>query len=164
MRNAELRKQYDIIKSLIEGTSAATSGNLRLQRHWGNYTCVLVAGLLENSVKEVYGEFIRNTMTNGRNHQLVARYATSRLGEAQNPKAERFIQTANAFNLEWGRELEIGLLSSNSPFKNAIDSVMETRHRIAHGKNTSISLAHVKEYLEKAAKVIDFIESQCDRN
>ena len=60
--------------------------------------------------------------------------------------------------------MEIGLLSSNSPFKNAIDSVMETRHRIAHGKNTSISLAHVKEYLEKAAKVIDFIESQCDRN
>ena len=145
MRNAELRKQYDGIKSLIQKTSSATKDNLSLQSHWGNYICVLAAGLLENSLKEVYGEFIRNTTTNAKESQAVARYATSRLEGIQNPKAERFIQTARAFNQEWGRELEDSLLRSNALLKNAIDSIMDNRHRIAHGKTTTISVVRMKE-------------------
>lgn len=41
---------------------------------------------------------------------------------------------------------------------------MKNRHAIAHGKNTSISVAQVEKYFEKCVEVIDFIENQCSGN
>lgn len=164
MRNNELRKQYDAIQSLIQNTSCATKGNINLQNHWGKYICVLTAGLLENSIKEIYGEFIRNTAANAPNSQAVAKYAAANLERIRNPKSQRFVQTAQAFSDVWSRELQTHLNESNGHRKNAIDSIMNHRHRIAHGKNVTISLAQVTEYLKTASEVIDYIESQCDRN
>ena len=164
MRNAELRKQYDGILSLIQSTAAATSGNITLQTHWGKYICVLTAGLLENSIKEIYGEFIRNTAANSKNSPAVAKYAASTLAIIQNPKAERFVRTARSFSDEWGRQLQTYLNDANGQRKNAVDSIMDNRHRIAHGKNATISVSRMAGYLKTAAEVIDFIESQCDGN
>lgn len=156
-------RQYNRIQSLIGRTSAASGEDVNLQIHWGNYLCVLTAGLLESSIREIYGEFVRNTATSPRNSQ-VARYAVSRLEGIQNPNAERFIQTARAFNDEWGQELENYLNLNDSQRKNAIDSIMSNRNQIAHGRNANISVARVKEYLQKAVEVIDYIEWQCDGN
>ena len=164
MRNTELRKQYASIQSLVQNTSVATGGNINLQNHWGKYICVLTAGLLENSIKEIYGEFIRNTATNAKNSQAVAKYAAARLESIRNPKSGRFVQTAQAFSEVWGRELKTYLNESNGHRKNAIDSIMDNRHRIAHGKNVTISLTRVTEYLKTASEVIDYIEWQCDGN
>ena len=164
MRNAELRKQYDSIQSLIQNTATATSGSITLQTHWGKYICVLTAGLLENSIKEIYGELIRNTAANSPNSQAVAKYAASALARIQNPKAERFVQTARSFSDEWARQLQTYLNDANGQRKNAVDSIMDNRHRIAHGKNATISLSRMTGYLKDAAEVIDFIESQCHGN
>jgi hypothetical protein len=45
--------------------------------------------------------------------------------------------------------------------KDAIDSIMANRHQIAHGKDVGITVARVKEYLEKVVEIVDFIEVQC---
>lgn len=162
MRNVELRKQYDSIQSLIQNTATATSGNITLQTHWGKYICVLTAGLLENSITEIYGEFIRNTAANSPNSQAVAKYAASALARIQNPKAERFVQTARSFSDEWGRQLQTYLNDADGERKNAVDSIMGHRNRIAHGKNSTISVSQMTKYLKNAAEVIDFIELQCN--
>ncbi len=54
------------------------------------------------------------------------------------------------------------LFEDDSSLKDAIDSIMNNRHRIAHGKHTSISVTRVREYIEKSVKVIEFIEAQCN--
>ena len=82
------------------------------------------------------------------------------LERIQNPKAEKFVETAGAFKKAWGEELSL-FFKENAEVKEAIDSIMANRHRIAHGKNTSVSLAMVKEYLKNSVKALDFIERQC---
>ena len=78
-----------------------------------------------------------------------------------NPNATRYVETARAFDQRWASELEVFLDNDGAVRKSAIDSIMANRHQIAHGRNTSISVARVREYLDKAVEVIEFIEMQC---
>ena len=77
----------------------------------------------------------------------------------QNPKAQRFVETAKAFNPQWGEDLESFL--NDSGRKDAIDAVISNRHQIAHGRYSGITLVRVKDYLENCVQVIEFIERQC---
>ena len=78
------------------------------------------------------------------------------------PKASRFLEVTKAFSEEWGQRLESYLNSGQGERRDAVDSIINNRHLIAHGKNTSISVVRVREYLEKAIEVIEFIETQCN--
>ncbi len=51
-------------------------------------------------------------------------------------------------------------MQQNGP-KEAIDSIMANRHRIAHGRDSGITVARVREYLDKSVEVVEFIEAQC---
>ncbi len=154
MKNREFKKQYQRIDNLIKSTFDSTDDNFELQGHWGRYLCILAAGFLENAINEIYNEYILNSSS-----PHVASFAIRHLKKIQNPKASKFVETAYAFNKTWGEELE-KLYEDNSELKDAIDSIMSNRHQIAHGKQTSISVGRVDEYLKKCIKTIEFIENQ----
>lgn len=158
MQNAELNKQYRQIQRLIEDTQKSCGDNLELHGHWGKYICVLAAGFLENAISEVYMNFVASSAS-----PAVSNFTQRALEKIQNPKSSRFVEIARSFKKEWGEELEIFLDSGNDR-KNAIDSIMNNRHAIAHGKNSSISVIRVKEYLERSVEVIEYIEKQCGEN
>lgn len=155
MVNRELNRQLQIIQCLIESTSLSTADNIELQGHWGKYLCVLAAGFLENAISVIYVELASRSSA-----PHVASYASRMLEKIKNPKAEKFVDTARAFNKSWGEELSV-FFEENAEIKGAIDSIMTNRHLIVHGKNTSVSLAIVKEYLKNSVKALDFIERQC---
>ena len=156
MRNRELVRQLQSPKSLISRTDVATWQNIELQGHWGKYLCVLTAGFLENAHREIYTEFVINAAS-----PPVANFASATLENVQNPKSQRFVETAGAFNSKWADDLGRFLDGDAQARRNAIDSIMANRHLIAHGRNTSISVVRVKDYLDRCVEVIEFIEAQC---
>ena len=158
MRNNELRRQRQRLQNVIQETENATAQNLELQSHWAKYICVLSAGFLENAIKELYSEFARRTVS-----QPLSNFVESNLSSISNPKSKRFLETAGAFKSEWKDELENFL--NDEGRREAIDSIMNQRHLIAHGKlhNSNITIVQIKDYLSKAVEVLEFIETQCDR-
>ena len=60
------------------------------------------------------------------------------------------------------RLLEAFLDENDGRRRNAIDSIMNNRHLIAHGRSSSISVARVREYFTAINEVADFLERQCD--
>jgi hypothetical protein len=153
--NAELNKQYKKLSELIKNTNSYSKEDLELQGHWGKYLCVLVSGFVENAISAVYIDFVSQAAS-----PHVSQYTLKSLEAIQNPKAQRFINVASQFKKEWGVELET-YFKENPDIKNAIDSIMQNRHLVAHGKSTSISVSRVSEYLEKSIKLIEFLEAQC---
>ncbi len=95
-------------------------------------------------------------------YSRVTRYVSRRLRRVRNPNAEEFIQTAVHFDSQWQTEL-VEFLAQDARPKEAINSIMSLRNNIAHGGNQSISPRQVKDYLESSVKVLEFIETQCDR-
>ena len=152
--NRELTQQHQKLRALARKAGEASLNDFELLAHWAKYLCVLVAGFLENSLTEVYSEFVTDSSS-----PAVARFATTMLGNIQNPKAQRFVEIAGAFDDEWRAELELFIASNGR--KEALDSIMANRHQIAHGENSGITLARVNQYLEKCIEVIDFLEAQC---
>lgn len=155
MRNLRLVSQLDSLRSLLAVTGTATGGNIELVGHWGSYLCVLTAGFLENALREVYGEFVRNTAS-----PQVARFAAGRLERISNPKAARFVETARSFEPAWADDLEAFLNDDGGRRRNAIDSIMNNRNQIAHGGGVQVSVGRIQEYLPGCIQVVDFIEGQ----
>jgi hypothetical protein len=152
--NREIGRQKQRLDDIFQKTHAATNQDAEIQAHWAKYLTVLTAGLLENAISEVYKDYV-GASSNPR----VAKYASSVLDRIQNPKCDRFVEVARAFDSSWAEAL-ITYTSSNGT-KEAIDSIMNERNHIAHGKDSSISLARIREYYDASLKVIEFIENQC---
>lgn len=153
MENFEVTRQIQRLHDLLGKATQASSDDISLQGHWARYLCVMVAGLVENGLKEIISEYINN-----KTHKPIANYATSYLTKFQNPKAEKVMELVGLFKSEWRKELEIFL--SNDGRKDAIDSIMNNRNQIAHGKDVGITVVNVKTYLNKIISTLEFIEAK----
>ncbi|PZO41986.1 MAG: hypothetical protein DCF17_09790 [Shackletoniella antarctica] len=156
MINHEVNRQIQSLKFLLKKTSQISGDDSEVQSHWAKYICILSAGLLENSIYEIYREFVENASS-----KPVSNFATATLYKIQNPNATRFIEISRSFNPLWADELEKYL--SEDGRKEAIDSIIANRHKIAHGKPSNISLSRIREYLEKSIQVLSFLEEQVKR-
>jgi RiboL-PSP-HEPN len=157
MKLQVLSSQIQRLHWLISQANELNADQLELRAHWARYICVLSAGFLENAHIDVYSQYARSCST-----PAVADYVESTLRKIQNPKAKRFEETAKSFNKAWEENLTIFLGSQGR--REAIDAIMSNRHLIAHGKDSGITLARLKEYLSKSVEVVEFIENQCNFN
>ena len=149
-----LSSQHQRLIWLISEADKFEADKIELRAHWARYLCVLASGYLENALKEIYGRYARS-----RSDPAIANYVERSLNRIQNPKAKRFVETASAFNKEWEESLRSFLELDGK--KEAIDAIISNRHRIAHGQDSTITLAQVRDYLAKSEEVVEFIEGQC---
>jgi hypothetical protein len=152
MKNGEISRQIQSLEALIKKAAASTK-DVELLSHWARYLCVRTAGLVEKGIQEIYTEFVERTSA-----PQAANYARSRLKTIQNPNASKITVVAHSFDSHWAVALETFLLEEGR--KDAIDSIMANRHKIAHGENVGITIVRISEYFEKAIEVLEFIESQ----
>ncbi|NJN67634.1 MAG: hypothetical protein HC884_13435 [Chloroflexaceae bacterium] len=131
----------------------ALSWDAELQSHWARYLCVLVSGFIETSVRAIYLQYAEK-----KSDPYVASYVESQLSRFQNPRMERIIQLASAFNPRWGNELRTSVADE---LKDAVDSIVILRNKIAHGESVGVTYTRILEYYQKANKVIDLLIKQC---
>lgn len=154
LKSRPLLSQKQRLDWLVDQASCFQGEQLELQAHWARYLCVLAAGFLENALTEIYSRYAKVSA-----NTQVSNYVEAALGKIQNPKSNKFLDTARSFDRGWEESLSIFI--SDEGRGDAIDAIMANRHLIAHGKDSNISLARVKEYLKKSIEVVDFIEAQC---
>jgi hypothetical protein len=157
MRNLELRRQLDALNALI-AKSEDFGEDLELLGHWGRYLCVLAAGFLENALRELFANHVRQ-----RADPQIARFAQKALERLTNPKADKFVTTAERFDPAWGRVLKDYLAEDDGRRKNAIDSLMANRNVIAHGRGAGISVSRVRAYLKDSVQVLGEPRRDCRR-
>lgn len=155
MYSPNLASRLDSLKSILDNTEAATSGNIELIGHWGRYICILTAGFLEIALRELYSEFAKSSSS-----PQVARFASQVLARISNPKAWRFVETAKSFDPGWADELKGFLDADGGRRRDSIDSIMNNRNQIAHGGNAQVSVGRIREHLPNCIQVIEFIECQ----
>lgn len=154
MNNRELSRQLQILKNLFDKSKALPGEDIEMLSHWARYLCVISAGFLENSLSEVYVDFSARASS-----PHVAGFTRIALSRIHNPKTGTFIEITASFNKSWGESLE--LFVEENGRKEAINAIMTNRHKIAHGKDSDISLHRLRDYLNRAIEVVEFIENQC---
>jgi hypothetical protein len=151
MQNRELSRQHQALVGLFARVDVACGDDIEMRSHWARYLCVLSAGFVENGVKEVL-----TTYAEGAAGRPIANYAAFHLRQIQNPKTYRLLDIAGTFRPDWRDKLEAFVDVDGR--REAIDSIMQNRHQVAHGQQSSVTLVRVKEYLTKAVAVISYLE------
>lgn len=117
------------------------------------YLCVLVAGFLEQAVIEIALEHIRTHA-----HDSVLRYAEGRLRRFTSANAQNVIDLLGSFDPDWRLDLEAYVVDQH---KAAVNSVVDLRHTIAHGRFTGLTLTRVLSYYNLVKQVVDHCVNLC---
>ncbi len=152
MRSIEVVRYQQRLDNLFS-KAGTLSTDIEVQAHWARYLCVLVSGFIEMAVRETYSQYARNKAA-----PYVANFVDGRLRGFQNPNMERILQLTRLFSPQWEEHLRNSI--EGEP-KDAIDSIVANRNRIAHGEDVGITYVRIKSYYESAIKVVEVIEEQC---
>lgn len=121
------------------------------------YLCIISNGHIEESLRIIYGQYTENKSS----HQNITNYVSKDLGNFRNPNAQKILDLAGSFSLEWRKELELFLTEE---MKDSINSIVNIKNTLVHGRNSSISHHNLKKYWENTIRVLDFIDHQCKKS
>ena len=124
-----------------------------LLAHWSRYLCILVSGYLEESIRTIFREYSRS-----KSSPYVANYVETKLDSFQNPKMGLILKLNGSFNQKWQKDLEEAV---EDEIKDSVNSIVNVRNQVAHGKNVGITPSILKNYYKNAKKLICLLENQC---
>lgn len=116
------------------------------------YACVLTSGYLEESIRSVIGAWCRD-----KSHPNIHTYVGRQLDWFLNPRCGKILDLLSHFSKVWHDDF-LALLSDEE--KAAIDSVVNNRNQIAHGRNVGLSpepMTRYFKYCRSAVRKLDFI-------
>jgi RiboL-PSP-HEPN len=134
---------------------AATIGHdAELLSDFARYLCVLVAGFLEQAVIELLLEHVRT-----HSQPSVVRHLDGRLRQFTTANTHRIQDIVGTFDPDWREDLGKYLVDER---KAAVDSIVNLRQTIAHGRFVGVTLAGVNKYYGHVKDVVDHIADLCD--
>lgn len=123
--------------------------DLEIKAHWTRYLCILTSGYLEVSLRNIAGQYSIDKA-----HPNVANFVANQAEPFQNASMTKILAIVRSFSGAWANDLEA---SSEGEIKDAIDSIVSNRHRIAHGEWTGLSFSVMFRYYEAAKKMVDLL-------
>jgi hypothetical protein len=115
------------------------------------YLCVVLAGTLEESVRLHVSEYARIKA-----HPYIASFVTRRLRKTTNLNSERLIDLLGDLDSTLSDDVRVFL---DDRRKSALNSLMQLRHKVAHGRATQTSLATVKGYRDVIIELLDHVDA-----
>jgi hypothetical protein len=73
-------------------------------------------------------------------------------------KAGNIIELFGSFDLDWKLDLEAYVVDE---YKDALNSVVNLRHAIAHGRFAGVTMTSVQSYYDRVKKVVDHVATMC---
>jgi len=150
------RAQVDREKQRLDNTFKRASGikeDLELSADFARYLCVLVSGFLEQAVIEILFEYTRQ-----RSAESIQRYVGSKLRRFTTANAQNVTDLVGSLDPDWQVDLRAYLVDEH---KDAVDSVVNIRHAVAHGRFVGVTMASVNRYYQRVKEVVDHIADLC---
>lgn len=132
-------------------------GDEEIRAHLVRYLCIISNGHIEESLRIIYSQYTENKSS----HQNITNYVSKDLGDFRNPNAEKILALTGRFSPEWRKELNLFLTEE---MKDSLNSIVNIKNALAHGRTTGISHSTLKKYWENVLKILDFIDQQCKKN
>ena len=150
------RAKVSSLRQKLEATFARVNlaqADPELQSDFAKYLCVLVSGYVETSVKELLLEHSRRNAA-----PTLQRFVEARTRRVANLNSERLQQLLGSFDPDWGKNLSLFLVDEK---KDALDSVVDLRNKIAHGESIGLTYQRITEYFRHIQRVVGRVADLC---
>lgn len=149
---AEVQRQKQKLDAIFQRVVGAQP-EAEVLSDFARYLCVLVAGFLEQAVIEIVLDHVRT-----HSQVSIQRHLGQRLRRFTNAKAQRVVDLLGSFDPDWRLDLEGYLVDEH---KDAVDSIVDLRNTISHGRSAEVTIARVQEYYGRVKHVVDHIADLC---
>lgn len=122
-----------------------------LRSSLARYACVLTSGYLEEAMRTIVGGWCSN-----KSHPLIHSYVGRQLDWFSNPKLGKILDELSHFSNAWRDSFEATLTDAE---RDAINSVVNNRHQIAHGRNVGVSPVPMRRYFSDCKNVVRKLDS-----
>jgi hypothetical protein len=123
-----------------KASTPPVTADLELQAQIARFLCVLSSGFIEQAVIITLENYARL-----KSSPRIAEYVSSQLSRLQNAKFEDLLVLLGRFDREWREHIET---TTTPEVKAAIDSIVNNRNQIAHGRQVNISLGTFSQYYQ----------------
>uniref|UniRef100_A0A7C4GG23 RiboL-PSP-HEPN domain-containing protein n=1 Tax=candidate division WOR-3 bacterium TaxID=2052148 RepID=A0A7C4GG23_UNCW3 len=147
MNCASVASSKQRLDNLFELVGELPEEPFEIRAHWAKYLCVLCSGFIETATEAILTEYARRHGTPSE----VLCYVRHRLQRFNNPKYEELLALLGIFTSAWREGLERLL---GEEHRAAINSIVANRHRIAHGKDVTLSYHDVRGYYQKVLQAV----------
>lgn len=147
-----LREAYRArLASLIDQSQALVSDE-ELLAQWARYLSVLLSGYLEVSLNEICTTHVQR-----RSDPTVQNFVESDLRNSlRNPNVEKIKRVMFRFDPEYGERFVSELQES---VREDINSIVNTKNRIAHGDDTGVTMGTIRKWFESCQMAVAAAES-----
>jgi hypothetical protein len=149
---AQVQREKQRLDATFERV-AVVKGDPELSSDFARHLCVLVSGFLEQAVIEVLLEYVRL-----RSNTSIQRHVESRLRRFTSANANNITDLFGSFDLDWQKDLAGYLVDEH---KDAVDSVVNLRHAVPHGRFAGVTMVSVRRYYDRVKEVVDHIADLC---
>ncbi len=150
---AEVRRRKQRLDAIFKRV-AGVGTDLELQSDFARYLCILVSGYLENAASELVLEHARKTGS-----PSLQRFVDQRTKKFTNAKSQKLVNLMGDFDVDWRNSVEAFVVDD---LKDAVDSVVALRNRIAHGESVGVTYQTIVKYYERVQKVVEHMTDLCD--
>lgn len=155
IHSEELKRQSDRILRLITTAEESFDEGDEMRSHLAKYVCIQCSGFLENAVHYIYIDYVKKETASA----PVISFSSVQLNKVNNPNSDKLKEIARSFCAEWEPLLNRFMMEEDR--SSAINYIMKERHKVAHGKDSDITLSRIRGYHLKTVEVVEFIEHQC---
>jgi len=151
------RAQISRLRLRLDATLARAplaTADIEVQSDFAKYFCVLVSGFLENAIIALILDVAQK-----RSAPEIALFVERQLDHWTNPSCGKIIQLIGNFSPDWRISMEEYLVDER---KDAVNSLVALRHKIAHGESVGTSLGQVKNYYTTGLEVVNFVADLVD--
>ena len=145
LKTVQLVKHKQRLDFLFEKGSSL-SGDPELLANWSKYLCVLVSGFVEESVRVLILKYVESKAA-----PEIRRFVGCKIRKFHNPKMSNILTLLGDFSEGLRSQIEF---APEEGLKDAVDSVVQNRHQIAHGRSIGISFVTIKDYYKR---VLSFV-------
>jgi hypothetical protein len=137
----EHKSTFQRIRALSERANDPSVDDL-IRAHIAQLICVVASGALESACRSILGGYVDKTA-----QQRTGKYAKIQLARVMNPKAASIEELLTAFDSGWADTLKAYW---QGEVRDAINSIVQNRHSIAHGRSATVTLAQVMPWVKCA--------------
>ena len=145
---SRLRQQLDATFERVKGVDFDSE----LQADYAKYLCILVSGYIERAVIELVLEHTRLCAP------TLLRFVEQRTRRLPNMNSYHIQELLGSFDLEWREKIDDILVDE---WKDAVDSIVNLRNNIAHGRSIGATYHTVSGYYQRVKHVIDEVANIC---
>ncbi len=146
---AKLQDLFDEANRLYDSGSIGT--DLFVQLTW--YLCVRTSGYLENSVQIILLEYVQSKTTD----IATQNYVQNNLNFI-NADYGSILNTVRRFNENWKTSLR---QNNVQQYRSVLKNLMESRNRIAHGKDSKITIQELQGYFTQIQNLVLLLHNTC---